>query len=440
MRSTSGSASAGSAARPRRRRVLAPEGRTTSGSQVGGDQAAVEEGRRHPLVPGSELPAARTSSELEAPGSRRARRAVPGPGVRVRRRRDARRPRPARRRRRTLRAHRRQTGGRRSRSRSDGADRCSATRGERHPVERVDGLRRRGCWTRAPHCVAGRAIVGSRQARQDQGHERPRTRSTPAAATTGSTARGGCADEVDCGARQGQGDRRLDATTRAATAREVEGALSAGRSTRGRGGARVRRRGRRLRLRRGRVLGRDGLPDRHPRLRRRAAARGDGRATRPSPRPCCASSTARPRSRPATAAASCSRSTGSRAREAGTRSFDWFFYVNGVESPVGAAEVRVVRRRPRLVGLPRVDRRDARARRSSARGRSRSRTARGQSASRCGSTASARTTSCSAVAGSLESEGVAASIGERGGAQRGRAASGRRRDVGGGPRRQRGRP
>ena len=42
---------------------------------------------------------------------------------------------------------------------------------------------------------------------------------------------------------------------------------------------------------------------------------------------------------------------------AGGRRYDWFFYVNGIESPVGAAEVAGPRRRPDLVGLPRLDRR-----------------------------------------------------------------------------------
>ena len=37
------------------------------------------------------------------------------------------------------------------------------------------------------------------------------------------------------------------------------------------------------------------------------------------------------------AAVSCSRSTGS----AGAGDSDWFFYVNGVESPVGSADVQV---------------------------------------------------------------------------------------------------
>ncbi len=47
--------------------------------------------------------------------------------------------------------------------------------------------------------------------------------------------------------------------------------------------------------------------------------------------------------------------------ERGGRRFDWFFYVNGVESPVGSTQVRRPRRRSDLVGLPRLDERDARA-------------------------------------------------------------------------------
>ncbi len=38
----------------------------------------------------------------------------------------------------------------------------------------------------------------------------------------------------------------------------------------------------------------------------------------------------------------------------GGRPYDWFFFVNGVESPIGAADVRAARRRADLVGLPRL--------------------------------------------------------------------------------------
>ena len=38
------------------------------------------------------------------------------------------------------------------------------------------------------------------------------------------------------------------------------------------------------------------------------------------------------------------------------RSLDWFFFVNGIESSTGAAEVDRSRRRSDLVGLPRLDR------------------------------------------------------------------------------------
>ena len=61
------------------------------------------------------------------------------------------------------------------------------------------------------------------------------------------------------------------------------------------------------------------------------------------------------RSRRATAAASCSRSTGSPAGTSGGRPVDWFYYVNGVEARTGAAAVEAARRRPRLVGPPRLD-------------------------------------------------------------------------------------
>ena len=44
----------------------------------------------------------------------------------------------------------------------------------------------------------------------------------------------------------------------------------------------------------------------------------------------------------------------------GDRRFDWFFYMNGIESPVGSADVQVSGWRPGVVGPPRVDRRDAR--------------------------------------------------------------------------------
>ena len=65
------------------------------------------------------------------------------------------------------------------------------------------------------------------------------------------------------------------------------------------------------------------------------------RMIRASRRPCSASSIETRRSRPATAAGSSSRSTGISGAESGGRRFDWFFYVNGVESPVGATQVRV---------------------------------------------------------------------------------------------------
>ena len=54
---------------------------------------------------------------------------------------------------------------------------------------------------------------------------------------------------------------------------------------------------------------------------------------------------------------------------------DWFYYVNGVEAPDGRGGAHAPRRRPRLVGPPRLGRDAARARRSSARSRSRSCTA-----------------------------------------------------------------
>ena len=77
------------------------------------------------------------------------------------------------------------------------------------------------------------------------------------------------------------------------------------------------------------------------------------------------------RRRRASAAASCSRSTGSRAPGAGGRR-DWFFFVNGVEAEVGAAEYELSPGRPRPVGLPRLGRRRCACRRSSARSPSRS--------------------------------------------------------------------
>ena len=79
------------------------------------------------------------------------------------------------------------------------------------------------------------------------------------------------------------------------------------------------------------------------------------------------------RSRRATAAASCRRSTGvGGGRESG-RPVDWFYYVNGIEAGSGAGDAQALGGRPRVVGPPRLGRRDARSRRSSARSRSRSR-------------------------------------------------------------------
>ena len=78
-----------------------------------------------------------------------------------------------------------------------------------------------------------------------------------------------------------------------------------------------------------------------------------------------------------------SRSTGSRARAPSGRR-DWFFFVNGVESEVGAAEYELSPGRPRPVGLPRLGHRDARAgdrRRLPGAVPARDR---GQSAARCG--------------------------------------------------------
>ena len=73
-------------------------------------------------------------------------------------------------------------------------------------------------------------------------------------------------------------------------------------------------------------------------------------------RPCSGCSTAMPRSRPATAASSCSRSTACRELPATAAAIDWFFYVNGVESQVGAADVTPAE--TGLVGLPRLVERD----------------------------------------------------------------------------------
>ena len=44
----------------------------------------------------------------------------------------------------------------------------------------------------------------------------------------------------------------------------------------------------------------------------------------------------------------------SKKTERGGRPYDWFFYVNGVESPIGAADYAAARRRADLVGLPRL--------------------------------------------------------------------------------------
>ena len=71
------------------------------------------------------------------------------------------------------------------------------------------------------------------------------------------------------------------------------------------------------------------------------------------------SSTAAPRSRPATAAASSSRSTASPAGAADGRASDWFFYVERDRVAGRRRRVRARRRRPGLVGLPRLDRGDA---------------------------------------------------------------------------------
>ena len=76
---------------------------------------------------------------------------------------------------------------------------------------------------------------------------------------------------------------------------------------------------------------------------RRAARRSCG---------CCSATRG---SRRASAAASCSRSTASPAARSGGRPVDWFYYVNGVEAPRGAAATRAALGRPRLVGPPRLD-------------------------------------------------------------------------------------
>ena len=84
---------------------------------------------------------------------------------------------------------------------------------------------------------------------------------------------------------------------------------------------------------------------------------------------CCSAATT---SRRATAAASCRRSTASAGGHESGRRADWFYYVNGIEAPVGAAERRVSGGRARVVGPPRRGTRRSACRRWSARSRSRS--------------------------------------------------------------------
>ena len=73
-------------------------------------------------------------------------------------------------------------------------------------------------------------------------------------------------------------------------------------------------------------------------------------------------------------------------REGGRR-VDWFYYVNGIEADEGAAERKRRRRRPHLVGPPRLGRRACACPPSSARSPSRSCPAARASGSRCGSCA-----------------------------------------------------
>ena len=68
---------------------------------------------------------------------------------------------------------------------------------------------------------------------------------------------------------------------------------------------------------------------------------------------------------------------------AGGGGSDWFYYVNGVQALKGAAATKLTRRRPRLVGPPRLERDADDARRSSAPSPSRSSTASAASACRC---------------------------------------------------------
>ena len=90
---------------------------------------------------------------------------------------------------------------------------------------------------------------------------------------------------------------------------------------------------------------------------------------------------------------------------------DWFYFVNGIEADKGAAERKAARRRPRLVGLPRLERGDARAGGRRLLSRSRSCTARTASASRCASTVRPmRPTQCDAVRDRLERDGVETAI------------------------------
>ena len=69
--------------------------------------------------------------------------------------------------------------------------------------------------------------------------------------------------------------------------------------------------------------------------------------------------TQRRRSRPATAAASCSRSTASKARQGADGPRDWFFYVERGRVDGRRRRLPAARRRGDLVGLPRLGRGDA---------------------------------------------------------------------------------
>ena len=72
---------------------------------------------------------------------------------------------------------------------------------------------------------------------------------------------------------------------------------------------------------------------------------------------------------------------------AGGRRVDWFYYVNGIEADVGAGERELERRRPRVVGPPRLGAPRCASRPSSARSPSRSSPARRARSSRSGSSA-----------------------------------------------------